>query len=139
MTKFDNKVENWFCESLGTCFQYSVNEKIDSYMLAEKFLNERWGNNILLEKSLKELESPTYMLDKAILKLDLKRGKTYDEYLMWMYGYLIKYWTGYRNIKPLKIWEILPIDRFNKLFSFYHTQGWDYIIDDSIKRYKGLK
>lgn len=35
-----------------------------------------------------------------------------------------------------EIYKILPFNRFVANFNFYHTQGWDYVIDDAIENYK---
>lgn len=65
-----------------------------------------------------------------------KSGKCADEYLMWWLGYLYKYWMTTRGTPRQEIYKILPFNRFVASFEFYHTQGWDYVIDDAIRTYK---
>ena len=59
-----------------------------------------------------------------------------DEYVLWFAGYLYKYWMNTRGTSRRKIYKILPFPRLLATFEFYHTQGWDYVIDDAIKTYK---
>ena len=134
MTEFNDKIEHWFADSIGKCFAMSVKDGYDSYMFSKEFLSSDWGSGLLSEKRIREYESVPYMYAKAKKNLELKQGITYEEYLMWMYGYLVKYWVTTKDVTPQEVWEVLPIDKFDKLFLFYHTQGWNYIIKDAYKR-----
>lgn len=136
MTEFNDKIEHWFADSVGKCFELSVRDGLDSYLFAKAFLNSEWGDSLLMERRIKEYESAPYMYAKAKRNLNLETGSTYDSYLMWMYGYLVKHWVTKKDVSSREVWEILPIDKFNNLFLFYHTQGWDYIINDAYKRKK---
>ena len=136
MTIYSDRIVNIFADSTARCFEYSVEKGIESYTFVKEFMNSKIGRNILLELETKPFNSFAYMFDIIQDELHVKQGKTYDSYVMWMYGYLIKYWTAYRDITPEQIWKILPIDMFNNMFGFYHTQGWNYIIDDATDRYK---
>ena len=137
MTEFNDKVESWFADSVGKCFAMSVKDNFDSYQFSKEFLNSPWGDSLLQEKRIKEYESVSYMYAKAKKNLNTPTGTTYDSYLMWMYGYLVKHWVAQKNMSPSEIWETLPVDRFSDLFGFYHTQGWNYIIHDACKRFGG--
>ena len=129
-------IRNWYQETIAYCFEKSAKKGYLSYDFAEKFLNSEWGSNLLLEKKYTICyESAANMFAHAIKELDVKKGKIYDPYVMWMYGYLVKFWVTNYNITPQKIWEVLPINVFNARFMFYHTQGWHYIIQNAITRY----
>lgn len=52
---------------------------------------------------------------------------------MWFAGYLYKYWMMTRGIDRRKIYRFLPFEKFLNGFAFYHTQDWDYIINDVMK------
>lgn len=56
---------------------------------------------------------------------------------MWWLGNLYKYYIKQGVHQDMKyIYKILPFNRFVANFNFYHTQGWDYVIDDAIENYK---
>ena len=68
------------------------------------------------------------------LKKSFIKGKKYiDEFELWFMGYLYKYWTSTRKEKRQEIYKILPFEKFDKSFAFYHTQDWDFIINDVTK------
>lgn len=132
---FNKEIEHWFADTIGKCFELSIRDNLDSVSYTGEFLNSEWGSDVLMEDRLKEYNSVPYMYSRSKRNLNLKQGHTYDPYVMWMYGYLVKHWVNKENKKPQDIWKILPLDRFNDLFGFYHTQGWNYIIADANKRY----
>lgn len=86
-------------------------------------MNSSWGSGLRLEKYSREYDSPAYMFAKTKDNLQLRKGQVYDEYVLWMYGYLVKYWVASKKASPKKVWNILPIDTFNDSFEFYYTQG----------------
>lgn len=64
-----------------------------------------------------------------------KKGrKKIDDFELWFMGYLYKYWTSTRKISKQKVYKKLPFEKFDKGFSFYHTQGWDFVINDTMKK-----
>ena len=65
-----------------------------------------------------------------------KKGNNVNDYAMWFLGYLYKYWMKTRGVSRQQIYKILPFERYMASFEFYHTQGWDYVIEDAIKTYK---
>ena len=66
------------------------------------------------------------------LKPFTKGTKYIDEFELWFMGYLYKYWTSTRKITRQEVYKILPFEKFNTGFGFYHTQGWDFVINDVI-------
>lgn len=61
-----------------------------------------------------------------------KKGNEYiDEFELWFMGYLYKYWTSTRKLSRQEVYKILPFEKFDNMFAFYHTQGWDYVINDA--------
>lgn len=67
-----------------------------------------------------------------------KKGNKYlGDFELWFMGYLYKYWTSTRKKTRQEVYKILPFENFDNAFAFYHTQGWDYIINDvSLNREK---
>ena len=134
---FNREIQHWFADTIGKCFELSVRDNYDSVDYAGQFMNSSWGHDILTEDRIKEYTSVPYMYSMSKNTLNLQSGSTCDPYVMWMYGYLIKYWVNKDNTDPKDIWKIMPLDRFHDMFGFYHTQGWNYIISDAVRRYRG--
>ncbi len=132
-TEFNERIEDWFADAIGKCFSFSAEDNYDSDVFVKEFVNSEYGRSILNERYIKPYENERYMYSKAIEELNLKKGKPYDKYVLWMYGYLLKYWVTYYDDSPSAVYNILPIKTFNKLFGKYHTQGWKYIIEDAKK------
>lgn len=51
-------------------------------------------------------------------------------------GYLYAYWILTRGSTREEVYRILPFERFIASFEFYHTQGWDFVIDAAIKTFE---
>ena len=81
--------------------------------------------------------------DQAFLCCDIvedfgvkfKQGETLDQYVLWFAGYLYKWWIMMYHKKPSQVYKILPIETLEERFDFYHTQGWDFIIQDATDMY----
>lgn len=131
-----NFLDGLLADTIGKCFEYSTVKNVDSYFFAEQFLNSKMGTAILKGDFLKPYNSFAYMFGLLQKEVSFCKGETYDPYIMWMYGYLVKYWVDNYNVSPKEIWKILPIDVFKDRFGFYHTQGWNYIIKNATKMYK---
>ena len=131
MSDYCRDIELWFSDTVGTCFKWSARDGYDSYRFSKDFLTTDWGISVLTENNIRLFDSVGYMYSYAKDNITFIKGNPYDEYLMWMYGYLVKYWVYMENISPVDIWRILPVDVFDARFNFYHTQGWNYIIGDA--------
>ena len=76
-----------------------------------------------------------WLLRQFELIKPFRKGKKFlDDFELWFMGYLYKYWTSTRNVTRQEIYKILPFDKFHRGFAFYHTQDWDFVIDD-VKKY----
>lgn len=61
-----------------------------------------------------------------------KEGSVLDTFVLWFIGYTYKYWMRTRNMKPNEVYTILPVEVFLERFEFYHTQDWEYIVQDAM-------
>lgn len=70
-----------------------------------------------------------------IVKLEnlVMGGIQFEEYELWFMGYLYKYWMRTTGERPDIVFRQLPVGAFRKMFGHYHTQSWDYIIEDAKK------
>jgi hypothetical protein len=74
------------------------------------------------------------MLEGFTREMKFKKGGHYDADTLWMAGYLYKYWTSTRHADTREIYKIAPIRKLAIRYNFYHTQGFEYIIEDLIDR-----
>lgn len=63
-------------------------------------------------------------------------GESLDPFTLWFIGYTYKYWMRTRNREPRDVFKILPVELFLERFAFYHTQSWEYVIQDAIEQFK---
>lgn len=54
---------------------------------------------------------------------------------MWFAGYLYKYWMTTRDVSRQEVYKILPFKRLVASFDFLHTQGLEFVIEESIRMY----
>jgi hypothetical protein len=122
------------CKIIGCCFRESGYEQLDSDLFAEQFLTSDYGISILTDIRLSEYADAKFMLEGLIRELKPKKGLVYDTDVLWLSGYVYKYWVSTRDADPRDVYKLAPIRLFANRYEFYHTQGFEYIIDDIISR-----
>jgi hypothetical protein len=81
-----------------------------------------------------EYSDSNFMLSGFMKEMQFKKGKCYDYDVLYLTGYLYKYWVSTRRADPVKVYRLAPIKKIGIRYEFYHTQDIDYIIDDLIAR-----
>lgn len=134
MSKFPIKYMRFQCDMIAKLFIYSAKMGIDSDDFCYKLLNSTYGVDLLTDNKLAEYCGESFMFEGLENELNFKRGSYYSIDILYYVGYLYKYWISTRNIKPQDVYKIAPISMLAKRYEFYHTQDWDYVINDIVKR-----
>ena len=125
------------CDILGTAFKVSVTHyKYDSKHFVKTIMLDKKLDWLFRIDDCQEWCDGYFLMSVFDHRENFKHGKCADTYLMWWLGYLYKYWMSTRGTSRAEIYKILPFERFVASFEFYHTQGWEYVIEDAIKTYK---
>ena len=122
-------------ETIARCFKKSAIDGYNSFEFLNNFVDSEYGRKILLHNGIKDYYFWGYMYEGLLEEFKLTKGNALDEYVMYSYGYLLKYWLDIHKVEPRLIVKILPLERFNAKFGFYHTQGDEYIIENETERY----
>lgn len=122
------------CDMVGECFTLSAKKGWDSLDFVEKFLTTERGIEILKDLRPIEYSDSLFMFEGFMQTVDFKPGPMYDDDVLWFAGYLYRYWVATRKIDPRKIQKISPIKLIADRYYFYHTQDFDYVINDIIER-----
>ena len=132
-TYFDSH-RDFKCNVMGGAFRISVEKGYDSADFVRKVMTSKKLDYLFKMDDVQEWCDDCYFLSILEYHLKFKKGKTKDPYFMWFAGYLYKYFLM-RNYTRKTVYEVLPLKRLEAAFPFYHTQDWDYIIDDAIRVY----
>lgn len=125
------------CDRLGVAFKLSsVQYNYDSEYFVKTVMTSKNLDWLFEDDECQEWCDGHFLMNVLDYYENFKSGKCADEYLMWWLGYLYKYWMSTRGTSRQEIYKILPFNRFVASFGFYHTQGWDYVIDEAIRTYK---
>ena len=125
------------CNVLGTAFSISSSRyNYDSEDFVKKVMTDKSLDWLFSIDDCQEWCDGYFLMSVLDYYLDFKSGKCEDDYAMWWLGYLYKYWKNTRGASRYEIYKILPLKRFMVNFNFYHTQGWDFVIDEAIRDYK---
>lgn len=125
------------CDILGVAFRRSVTKhKYDSEDFVKKVMTDKKLDWLFAEDNCQEWCDGHFLMSVLDYYENFKQGKCADDYAMWWLGYLYKYWMTTRGTSRREIYKILPFKRFMASYKFYHTQGWDYVIEDAIRTYK---
>lgn len=119
---------------VGKCFVLSAEQGYDSDDFAKQFLTSEYGIDILTDRVLNEYSAHTFMLAGFKRALDLKKGGCYDRDVLYLVGFLYKYWWSTRETDPRVIYRLAPIQLIANRYEFYHTQGFEYVINDIVAR-----
>lgn len=117
-------------DTIGNCFLLSARDNIDSDDFCKQFLTSEWGISILTDNKMIEFSDYHYMYEGLTINLKFKSGKHYNDDILYYTGYLYKYWVSVFNDDPRYIYKIAPIRLIANRFNFYHTQDWNYVIED---------
>lgn len=119
---------------VGECFQKSALAGIDSDDFARKFMTTEYGSMVVTDKRMIEYSDAGFMLEGFMKELSFDKGESYNQDILWLTGYIYKYWVSTRDYTPGSIYKMAPIKLIADRYDFYHTQDFDYIINDIIER-----
>lgn len=128
---FDIKLHD-DCDKFAQVFSLSVNRGYDSIRFIQSVMTDESLEAVIFSNDKNEKE----ILSDIENRLNLDSGLTLSNFMMWFMGYTYMYWMLRHNLKPNEVYKILPVEKFIKRFNIYHTESCDFVIKDSIKRYK---
>ena len=130
-----DKFDLFNCDLFGKCFMLCNKKNIDADDLFQKVMTSQWGKSTLNGNRFQEWCCDTFMFEGFVKYLEPKNSPPkYDDFVLWFTGFLYKYWYETHKTKPEDILSLAPVSLINKRFDFYHTQSWDYIIEDLMGR-----
>ncbi len=118
------------CQTLANCFVLAGRDNWGSHNFIDQLFHTEWGQNILTGKSVNEYTCEGFMYEGLERYLKKRRGKVYPEKVLWYCGYLYRYAVAESGRSLEEIYERISIDIIEKRYGFYHTQDWDYVIED---------
>lgn len=119
------------CKYQGELFEYSINYlNCSSSYFFKKFMNsdvaKRMDKNSFINESI---DYPA-LLDDLKKETDLSRGnkKSSREIMRWV-GFLSRYWSIKYRISSKRIYSIIHLDEFERLYEAYHSLDVEEAID----------
>lgn len=123
------------CKIFAELFRLSAKKGYDSLDFVKKVMTDKTLDWLFAVDDCQEWCDEAFLMSVMERQIDFKKGEILDDYLLWFAGYLYKYWMLKYSLDRRIIYKILPLKRLNASFGFYHTQGWDYVINDAVKVY----
>lgn len=136
-TDYFNPHIHFRCNMFGNMFKQSLKDGLDSKTFIKDVMTNKNYDFMFITYACQEWSDDAFMYSVIKNKTKCKKGKTLDSYILWFAGYLYRYWMETRNMDRKDIYKILPIEKLLNGFDFYHTQDWDYIINDVSNNEKG--
>lgn len=133
-SEFPMKYILFQCGEIGKLFIWSAKEGVDSDDFCYKFMNSKRGEMILNDDLVCEYCGESFMFSGLAREIEFKKGTFYNGDVLYFTGFLYKYWASTRGSSAKEIYALAPISLIAERYEFYHTQGWDYVIDDIISR-----
>lgn len=127
---FSEDCEKWFADVIARLFELSAKSGYDSEQIVNTMLTNPLWISMLLSKNVHYYcTGYTYTLNHIVETGNVQKGNTYNPYVMWSYGYLIKWWA-YKFPQDIgDILTVLPLSLFETGFDYWHTQGWNKSVD----------
>lgn len=128
------------CKYQGELFEYSIDYlKCSSSYFFKKFMNSDVAKRMDKESFINESIDYTALLDDLKKETDLSRGsrKSSIKIMKWV-GYLCRYWAIKNKISSKRIYSIIHLDEFERLYEAYHSLDVEEAID-RISEAKGVK
>lgn len=125
------------CDIFGSMFKLlSTEYKFDSALSVRTIMTDKSLYWLFPNVDNQDWCDERFMLSQIMNRVHFTKGKVAEDYAMWFLGYLYAYWILTRGSTREEVYRILPFERFIASFEFYHTQGWDFVIDDAIKTFE---
>ena len=125
------------CDIFGCMFKLlSTEHQFDSALAVKTIMTDEKLYWLFPDIHNQDWCDERFMLSQIMARVHFVKGKVANDYAMWFLGYLYAYRIVIRGSIREEVYKILPFNRFMASFEFYHTQGWDFVIDDAIKTYK---
>lgn len=134
-----NTFLNYKCNVFGKMLMKSIKDGYDSIQfIKEVMTNQNIAMSVFMCDDSQNWCDATFLYDTIVreMQADIPKGETWPEYELWFIGYLYKYWINTRKALRKEILAMMPPELFHTRFGFYHTQGWDFIINEAIAEYK---
>ena len=127
---FSEDCEKWFAEVIAKLFELSSKSNYNSEQIVTTMLtNELWISLLLARNIHYYCTGYNYTLRHIVESGNIQKGNTYNSYVMWSYGYLIKWWL-YKFPQDIDyIQKVLPLSLFETGFDYWHTQGWNKCVN----------
>ena len=125
------------CKYQSELFEYSIDYlKCSSSYFFKKFMNSNVARRMDKDSFINESIDYPALLDDLKEETDLSRGnkKASREVMLWV-GYLCRYWSIKFNISSKRIYSIIHLDEFERLYEAYH--GLD--VEEAIERINEAK
>lgn len=130
--------ERFYANMFGKLFQFQARYyKLESKSFIRTIMTDKRFEEIIVNHDEFDWCDETFLCSELVnnFNIQFKQGKALDQYMLWYAGYLYKWWMMLYNKKPCEVYRILPITKLIDNFDFYHTQDWDYVIQDATERY----
>lgn len=121
---------------LAKVFELSVKEGYSSKKFVEAVMTNEKLAYLINEDNVPDWCDGYFLIATFSSEYAFEKGKTISKDKMWFLGYLYKYWMKSQGMPAKEVYKILPYDRYLSMYDFYHTQGWNYIIQDATEVYK---
>ena len=129
---FEQKQIDRKCRVFGELFKRSAILGYDSQLFIEQIMTTPEYNDLIQLDEGQEWCDECFLMKCFEDIKPFKKGNKYlDEFTLWFMGYLYKYWMITKHKSPQEVYKVLNFRNFLLSFSFYHTQNWDYIINDA--------
>lgn len=124
------------CDIFGGLFRWSAVNGLDSLLFIREVMTNPKLENLVYYDEVTEWCDEWFLLGALDRLVPFKKGKVIDDFALWFMGYTYKYWMRTRKTKPKDVYKILPVELFLERFGFYHTQDWEYIVQNALKSYE---
>lgn len=125
------------CKYQSDLFEYSIKYlKCSSRYFFKKFMNSSIASRMDKKGFIYESIDYPAILNDLKKETDLSRGsvKTPSNIMAWV-GYLCRYWAYKYNISSKKIYSIIHLDEFERLYDAYHSLD----VNEAIERINEAK
>lgn len=122
-----------YAKMSGDLFVLSIKRGYDSEDFIRQIMTSEFGNTLYAyEKSTYWWLAHTVAMEeieKGDGNFKFKKTNNFiDADVMWYAGYLYSYWTTHYKVTANYMYSKAPIEYIEKMFGFFHTQGYDYVI-----------
>ena len=134
-----NDIELKLCDIQGRLFELSVERQLRSTSFIKTFMNSETAKALDSTYNRMQWAGEEYLLEEIVEAAGdkvSKGGEIYSKDLIYLIGYIYRYWHYYTKESSKAIYKQAPVETMKSNYLMFHTMAPEVAIEDLKEIYR---